>query len=51
MMRTTLLIAALLATTAAAPAPVSEAELKNTITNLVGFGTRHTLSDTVSETR
>ncbi len=50
-MRTTLLIAALLATTAAAPAPVSEAELKNTITNLVGFGTRHTLSDTVSETR
>lgn len=43
--------AALLATTAAAPAPVSQAELKNTIETLVGFGTRHTLSDTISETR
>ena len=41
----------LLATTAAAPAPVSQAELKTTIETLVGFGTRHTLSDTTSETR
>ena len=43
--------AALLATTAAAPAPVSQAELKSTIETLVGFGTRHTLSDTTSDTR
>lgn len=43
--------AALLATTAAAPAPVSQAELKSTIETLVGFGTRHTLSDTTSNTR
>ena len=35
----------------AAPAPVSQAELRSTITTLVGFGTRHTLSDTTSETR
>ncbi len=35
----------------AAPAPVSQAELKATITRLVGFGTRHTLSDTRSDTR
>jgi Zn-dependent M28 family amino/carboxypeptidase len=45
------LVVVLLATTAAAPAPVSQAELKNTIETLVGFGTRHTLSDTTSETR
>ncbi len=32
-------------------AQVSEAELHGTITRLVGFGTRHTLSDTASETR
>ncbi len=32
-------------------AGVSPAELRATITRLVGFGTRHTLSDTVSETR
>jgi Zn-dependent M28 family amino/carboxypeptidase len=30
---------------------VDENELRATITRLVGFGTRHTLSDTVSETR
>ncbi len=36
---------------ASAPAAVSPAELRATITRLVGFGTRHTLSDTVSETR
>ncbi|WP_419814219.1 M20/M25/M40 family metallo-hydrolase [Glacieibacterium sp.] len=44
----------LLAATAAAPAPtaqVSPAELRSTITALVGFGTRHTASDTVSPTR
>ena len=35
----------------AAPAPVSQAELRSTITTLVGFGTRHTLSNTTSETR
>jgi Zn-dependent M28 family amino/carboxypeptidase len=29
----------------------SEAELRATITNLVGFGTRHTLSDTKSDSR
>jgi Zn-dependent M28 family amino/carboxypeptidase len=29
----------------------SEAELRATITRLVGFGTRHTLSDTTSDTR
>lgn len=32
-------------------APVSEGELRATIERLVGFGTRHSLSDTVSETR
>lgn len=35
----------------AAPATVSETELRATIDRLVGFGTRHTLSDTVSDTR
>ena len=51
-MRIALLTAALLASAAtAAPAPVSEAELKSTIATLVGFGTRHTLSDTTSDTR
>jgi Predicted aminopeptidases len=30
---------------------VSEAQLRADLTTLVGFGTRHTLSDTVSETR
>ncbi|WEN15293.1 M20/M25/M40 family metallo-hydrolase [Rhodanobacter sp. AS-Z3] len=35
---------------ALASAP-SEAELRNTITHLVGFGTRHTLSDTKSDSR
>lgn len=46
--------AALLATAPAIAAPqpcASPAELKATITTLVGFGTRHTLSDTTSETR
>ena len=33
------------------PPLVSPAELQSTITKLVGFGTRHTLSDTKSETR
>ncbi|OYU15020.1 MAG: peptidase M28 [Alphaproteobacteria bacterium PA4] len=52
MIRTALLLSTLLASAAtAAPAPVSEAELKATITTLVGFGTRHSLSDTQSETR
>ncbi len=46
----------LLSTAAAAPpagkaASVSADELRATITRLVEFGTRHTLSDTVSETR
>ncbi len=51
-MRLTLAAALLLATpAAAAPAPASPAELKATITTLVGFGTRHTLSDTQSPTR
>jgi hypothetical protein len=50
--RTVLTLSALLATAAtAAPAAVSEAELRNTITTLVGFGTRHSLSDTSSKTR
>ncbi|MGY3041308.1 Zn-dependent M28 family amino/carboxypeptidase [Rhodanobacter sp. TND4EL1] len=35
---------------ALASAP-SEAELRSTITQLVGFGTRHTLSDTTSDSR
>ena len=39
------------ASAVAAPAPVSPVELKATITRLVGFGTRHTLSDTKSDTR
>jgi Zn-dependent M28 family amino/carboxypeptidase len=32
-------------------APVSAAELKATISKLISFGTRHTLSDTTSDTR
>jgi Zn-dependent M28 family amino/carboxypeptidase len=51
-------LAAVAAEPAARPIPlrelanaVSPAELRSTITTLVGFGTRHTLSDTVSETR
>ena len=32
-------------------AAVSAGELQSTITRLVGFGTRHTLSDTRSDTR
>jgi hypothetical protein len=39
------------ATAAHAAPPASEAELRSTITTLVGFGTRHTLSDTTSPTR
>ena len=50
MRRLVCLVAALLATTAQA-APVSQTELRATIERLVGFGTRHTLSDTQSETR
>ena len=58
-----LLLPALLASPAMAQAPattpqlqaiiaqVQEAELKTTITTLVGFGTRHTASDTTSNTR
>ncbi|KPF79315.1 peptidase M28 [alpha proteobacterium AAP81b] len=48
-----LLAALLLAAPAVAapPPPASPTELKTTITALVGFGTRHTLSDTSSETR
>ncbi len=45
-----LLTIAALATTAAAPAP-DPAQLRATITALVGFGTRHSLSDTTSPTR
>jgi hypothetical protein len=61
MVRTVLLAGAALLTMGAAPAPdpemvtavkaVSEAELKASITTLVGFGTRHTLSDRASPTR
>jgi Zn-dependent M28 family amino/carboxypeptidase len=52
-MRLALAAALLIATPAfaAPPAPASQAELKATITDLVGFGTRHTLSDTISQTR
>lgn len=52
-MRKLIAMTALLATTnaTAAPMAVSEAELRNTITALVGFGTRHSLSDTESPTR
>ena len=47
-----LLLATLLTAPAlAAPAPVSEAELKASVEKLVSFGTRHSLSDTTSETR
>ena len=48
-----LLASALLlgATAVHAAPPASEAELRNTITTLVGFGTRHSLSDTISPTR
>ena len=45
------IVAMLLLGSAASAEPVSQAELKNTITTLVGFGTRHTLSDTTSQTR
>lgn len=59
MMRTMVAVAALLAApvlAAEAPLPVlaagvSEAELKANITALVGFGTRHSASDTSSPTR
>ncbi len=51
-MRFTLICAVLAAIPAAAAQPqVSPAELRATITTLVGFGTRHSLSDTRSETR
>ena len=54
-MKTPALILAAVALTAAAPPPireaVAEAELRATIARLAGFGTRHTLSDTGSETR
>ena len=52
-MRSKFLTIALLlgATVAHAAPPASEAELRNTITALVGFGTRHSLSDTTSPTR
>ena len=47
-----ILVASLLATAAqAASVPVSQGELRATIERLVGFGTRHTLSETRSETR
>ena len=47
-----LMIAALAATPAlAAPPAVSQAELRATIERLVGFGTRHSASDTVSPIR
>ena len=53
MRRAVLPIACLLGANAAVAAPVaiSPAELRATISRLVGFGTRHTLSDTVSDTR
>ncbi len=48
----TLLLAALAVPAVAAPMQqVSPTELRATITTLVGFGTRHSLSDTVSTTR
>jgi hypothetical protein len=57
-MKPLLLAAALLAAPAFAAPPlevlaaqVSETELHATIERLVGFGTRHTLSDTKSDTR
>ncbi len=50
-MRIILLAAILLATTAAGSPQPSTTELRNTITTLVGFGTRHSLSDTTSTTR
>lgn len=47
-----LIAAALTATPAlAAPPPVSQDELRSTIEKLVGFGTRHSASDTASPTR
>ncbi len=49
-MKTLLLAAAALATTAAAPAP-DPAALKATITALVGFGTRHTASSATDPVR
>jgi hypothetical protein len=52
LLRSALCLAALLATAAtAAPKAVSETELRNTVSALVGFGTRHSLSDTTSKTR
>jgi acetylornithine deacetylase/succinyl-diaminopimelate desuccinylase-like protein len=50
-MRILAIAAALPLLTAAAPAAVSPEELRATVEKLVGFGTRHTISDTVSETR
>ncbi len=51
-MRRLLAVSALLLAAPALAAPaVSPDELKATITRLVGFGTRHSLSDTQSETR
>ncbi|MEQ1726376.1 MAG: M20/M25/M40 family metallo-hydrolase [Sphingopyxis sp.] len=59
-MRKTLLLVALAGAAMAMPAhaqttspadDVSEARLRETVETLVGFGTRHTLSDQVSETR
>jgi hypothetical protein len=50
-MRILAIAAALPLLTAAAPAAVSPDELRATVEKLVGFGTRHTMSDTVSETR
>lgn len=50
-MKALLPFAVLLATTAHATPGPDPAELKTTITALVGFGTRHTASDTKSETR
>jgi hypothetical protein len=46
-----LLLAFAAAPALAAPAPVSEAELKASVEKLVSFGTRHSLSDTTSDTR
>ncbi len=50
-MRLTLAAALLLATPAFAAPQASPAELRKTITDLVAFGTRHTLSETQSATR
>jgi acetylornithine deacetylase/succinyl-diaminopimelate desuccinylase-like protein len=50
-MRTLAIAAVLPLLTAAAPVEVSADQLRATVEKLVGFGTRHTMSDTVSETR